>query len=370
MVQSIERPTQTSGGVFTCYPIGANAHSPTVRDVNEHEGLTYSKPVLKCQGGSWFQQTCGHGNWKWVWVPCGKWSCEYCHRRRIREEMIPEIQMALELAKERCQTLKFLTLTAFDSYLGGEPTTEGANRRRLDYQHLAQWVRRDGGVFEYLKVAELTKRGRVHTHALVIMPYIDQKALSVYWKKITGGSYVVDIEAVGMKCPRCWPGRVAPRFRRKKSMIIPPPGRGICQNCGYKPDDYGEVATYAAWEAGKYLCKALDQETASRPKAVVVRRVKKLSRRKNWPKVKKEKKLAEPCEGCLKAHETTFVGTAEKLAEEYPGLTEDMKNVAYYPSGGAPCECWINADWVGSKAFAGESCGLADMLLFLPEPSG
>jgi len=53
-----------------------------------------------------------------------------------------------------------------------------------------------------------------------------------------------------------------------------------------------------------------------------------------------------------------------------PGLTEDMKNVAYYPSGGAPCECWINADWVGSKAFAGESCGLADMLLFLPEPSG
>ena len=78
--------------------------------------------------------------------------------------------MALELAKERCQTLKFLTLTACDGYLGGEPTTEGANRRRLDYQHLAQWVRRDGGVFEYLKVAELTKRGRVHTHALVIMP--------------------------------------------------------------------------------------------------------------------------------------------------------------------------------------------------------
>ena len=369
MVQSIERATQSTG-VFTCYPIGANAHSPTVRDVNEHEGLTYSKPVLKCQGGSWFQQTCGHGNWKWVWAPCGKWSCKCCHGRRIREEMIPEIQMALELAKERCQTLKFLTLTACDGYLGGEPTTEGANRRRLDYQHLAQWVRRDGGVFEYLKVAELTKRGRVHTHALVIMPYINQKALSVYWKKITGGSYVVDIEAVGMKCPRCWPGRVAPRFRRKKSMIIPPPGRGICQNCGYKPDDYGEVATYAAWEAGKYLCKALDQETASRPETFVVRRVKKLSRSKNWPKVKKEKKLAEPCEGCSKAHETTFVGTAEKLAEEYPGLTEEMKNVAFHPSGGAPCECWINADWVGSKAFAGESCGLKDMLVSLPEPGG
>ena len=153
-------------------------------------------------------------------------------------------------------------------------------------------------------------------------------------------------------------------------MIIPPPGRGICQNCGYRPNDYGEVATYAAWEAGKYLCKALDQETASRPEAVVVRRVKKLSRSKNWPKVKKEKKLVETCEGCSKAHETTFVGTAEKLAEEYPGLTEEMKNVAFHPSGGAPCECWINADWVGSKAFAGDKGGLKDMLSSLPVPGG
>ena len=53
MVQPIERPTQTSGGVFTCYPIGANAHSSTLQDVNEYQGLAYSKPVLKCQGGSW-----------------------------------------------------------------------------------------------------------------------------------------------------------------------------------------------------------------------------------------------------------------------------------------------------------------------------
>ena len=45
-------------------------------------------------------------------------------------------------------------------------------------------------------------------------------------------------------------------------MIIPPPGKGSCQNCGYEPDDYTEVARYAAWEAGKYLGKALDQETA------------------------------------------------------------------------------------------------------------
>lgn len=129
MVRQLERSSHTTDGLFTCYPIGANAHNTTLQNVNVNEGITYSKPVLKCQGGSWFQQTCGHGNWKWVWAPCGKWSCKCCHGRRIREQMIPEIQMALELAKERCQTLKFLTLTACDGYLGGEPTTEGANRR-------------------------------------------------------------------------------------------------------------------------------------------------------------------------------------------------------------------------------------------------
>ena len=264
MVRQLERPSHTTDGLFTCYPIRDSAHEPVARDTNKHRGLTRPKPNLKSQCGSWFQQTCGHGNWKWTWAPCDKWSCENCHRRRIREEITPEIMSALALAEERGQTLKFLTLTAKDGYLGGDPTEKGANRRRLDFQHLAQWIRRSGGTFEYLKVAELTNRGRVHTHALVIMPYIKQKALSAYWMKITGGSYIVDIEAVGMKCPNCWPGRNASRWRKKRSMIIPPPGKGSCQNCGYKPDDYTEVARYAAWEAGKYLGKALDQEISGR----------------------------------------------------------------------------------------------------------
>jgi hypothetical protein len=370
MVRQLERSSHTPDGLFTCYPIGDNSHNSTLQDVNKHQGAAYSKPALKCQGGSWFQQSCGHGNWRWAWAPCDKWSCDHCHRRRIREEMVPEIRLALLLAKEKGETLKFLTLTAGDGDLGGDPTAAGAKRRTRNLQHFSQGIRRKWGYFEYLKVAELTKRGRVHTHLVAIMPYINQKALSVFWKKTTGGSYVVDVEAVGMKCPRCWPGRSAPRFRKKKSMIIPPPGKGSCQNCGYKPDDYDEVARYAAWEVGKYMGKALDQETATNSDSTVVKRPKNFTRSKCWPKFTKEKKPNEACEECGDDHKTTFVGLAKKLVEEYPGLTDEVRAVAYYPIRGTPCGCWANSVWVGSKAFKGENGGLADMLLSLPKPGG
>ena len=91
---------------------------------------------------------------------------------------------------------------------------------------------------------------------------------------------------------------------------------------------------------------------------------------KGWPKFVKEKKPHEACEECGDSHKTTFVGLAKKLTEEYPRLTDEVRDVAYHPIGGSPCECWINAVWVGSKAFAGESCGLKDMLVALPEPGG
>ena len=370
MVRQLERSSHTPDGLFTCYPIGDSAHTPVIKDTDQHQRLNHPKPNLKCNCGSVFQQSCGHGNWRWTWAPCDKWSCEPCHRRRIRNEITPEIILALALAEERGETLKFITLTAKDGYLGGEPSREGAERRRLDFQHLAQWIRRAGDTFEYLKVAELTKRGRVHTHALVIMPYINQKALSAYWMKITGGSYIVDIEAVGMKCPNCWPGRNAPRWRRKQSIIIPPPGKGSCQNCGYEPDDYTEVARYAAWEAGKYLGKALDQETAGESDSAVVNRVKNLMRSKGWPKFVRAKKSREACNECGETHKATFVGLAKKLAEEYPSLTCEVRGLAYYPSQGAPCGCWADPVWVGSRAFKGETGGLADMLLPWPQPDG
>ena len=186
---------------------------------------------------------CGHGNWRWAWAPSDKWSCEYYHSRHIREELVPEIRCAHSLDKEKGETLRLLTLTAEYEDSDGDPTAAGAKRRTKILQRLSQSIRRKWGDFEYLKVAGLTKRGRVHTHLVAIMPYINQKAISAFWKKTTGGSYVVDVEAVGMKCSKCWPGRSAPRFRKKKLMIIPPPGNGSCQNCGYEPDNYDEVAS-------------------------------------------------------------------------------------------------------------------------------
>ena len=169
MVRQLESSPHTPDNLFTCYPNGDSAHKPVPKDTNQHQSLNLPKPHLKCSSGSVFQYSCGHGNRRWAWTPCDKWGCEPCHRRRIRNEITPEIISALALAEERGETLKFITLTAEDDYLGGEPSREGAKRRRLNFQHLAQWIRRAGDTFEYLKVAELTRRGRVHTHALAIM---------------------------------------------------------------------------------------------------------------------------------------------------------------------------------------------------------
>ena len=93
-------------------------------------------------------------------------------------------------------------------------------------------------------------------------------------------------------------------------------------------------------------------------------------RSKGWPKFVRAKKSSEACKECGDDHKTTFVGPAKKLVEEYPGLTDEVRGLAYYPSQGAPCECWADPVWVGSKAFRGETGGLADMLLSLPEPCG
>jgi hypothetical protein len=153
-------------------------------------------------------------------------------------------------------------------------------------------------------------------------------------------------------------------------MIIPPPGKGSCQNCGYEPGDYKKVAEFAAMEVGKYLGKALAEETAGNSKMAVQNRSKNLTHSMGWPRVEKEENPVETCEACGEVHKTTFWGLANRLTEQYPGLTEEMKNVAYHPSGGAPCGCWPDVVWVGSKDFWCGKGGLTDLLLSLPEPGG
>ena len=53
MAQQLKPSSYTPDGSFTCYSIGDNSHNSTLQDVNKHQGLAYSKPALKCQGGSW-----------------------------------------------------------------------------------------------------------------------------------------------------------------------------------------------------------------------------------------------------------------------------------------------------------------------------
>jgi hypothetical protein len=103
---------------------------------------------------------------------------------------------------------------------------------------------------------------------------------------------------------------------------------------------------------------------------LVQNRSKNLTHSMGWPRVEKEKTPVETCETCGEVHKTTFWGLANKLTEQYPGLTEEMKNVAYYPSGGAPCDCWPDVVWVGSKDFWCGKGSLTDLLLSLPEPGG
>ena len=129
------------------------------------------------------------------------------------------------MARARGETLKLVTPTYQANDLGAQPTPEGAVRRTLDYQHLAQYIRRDRGeIFEYLRVAESHKSGKIHIHALAVMPFIQQADLSDKWRDFARSSFKIDIRAAGMKCPRCYPVKTAPRAEKRRSIIIPPPG--------------------------------------------------------------------------------------------------------------------------------------------------
>ena len=306
-----------------------------------------------CLAGSVFQVVCGDGNWKWTWAPCGKWGCQPCRERRIAEDLVPEVLANMEQARRERLTLKFVTLSWQGDDLGAQPTPEGAKRRGLDRQHLAQWVRRDlGQVFEYLRVPETHRSGKVHEHMLVRMPYIRQKDLSRKWADFARGSFVVDVRAVFAKCPGCWPGPGAPEAVKKLSRITPWPGKGRCENCGYKPHPVELerlMVMGAAWEVGKYLGKAP---------------VGKMTRSKGWqpPEPADDAGAGKLCQGCGDEHRVTYVGPRLEVEASHPVISEALAfKMAYYPPGGSPCRCWgENRVWMESKGSAGQ--GLGDLV--------
>jgi len=149
---------------------------------------THTRPgnyhITPC--GGWLRELCAHGNIRWKPLPCRKWSCEDCAPGK-RWEFLERLEGALELSRGKGWTLKFVTLSwAWDV------TKE---RVRLDLAHFVQSIRREYGFCEYAKVPEFTKRGRIHLHLAMVMPFIPQRKLSAIWKAHSGAP-VVDIRAV------------------------------------------------------------------------------------------------------------------------------------------------------------------------------
>ena len=309
-----------------------------------------------CDNPWYVYEKCGEANFRWRRVPCDKWACEGCFRRKLASELKPEIRKALFMAKARGETLKLLTPTYQANDLGAHPTPEGAVRRTLDYQHLAQYIRRDKGlIFEYLRVAESHKSGKIHIHALAVMPFIQQADLSDKWRDFARSSFKIDIRAAGMKCPRCYPVKTAPPAVKRRSIIVPPPGRGECLACGYEPDwtlesTWASVADAIGFEMGKYLTK----ESA----------IGGVKRKLNWSKgwaaechEKREKVPRSACDECGEVHTVFWDGQEADIALR-PGVEliwwSAAENVAWFldKPGHGPCNCF-GAD-VGWRAFGQE----------------
>ncbi len=312
-----------------------------------------------CPASPYFQERCGHNGWKWRRRPCAKWSCQPCRDYRVKTELVPEISRALSyswaIGKD---ALKFLTLTVPPDAVAGHATPDGAKAMRLRLQHYVQAQRRKGRVFEYLRVAETHKSGQIHLHLIVYCPYIPQREIEQDWGAL------VFVSAVGLRCPRCYPGRDASAKDKRASTIVPPPGRGACPTCGYTVDwsiDAGNiqaVAEIAALEMSKYLTKESGMEGIR----------KKMNRSRGWAKLFQVKpdKMPAHCDDCGDEHGFSFVGPSDRLHKDYPGLpAATAARVAYYPRSGGPCKCWDRGGetrWVASMAPT-PSSGLIDLAI-------
>ena len=147
--------------------------------------------------------------------------------------------------------------------------------------------------------------------------------------------------AVGIKCPRCYPGRDATQKRKRQSIIVPHPGKGKCPRCDYRPGDLSDakIARACAWEAAKYLRKAFGDGWD-----LAGRETNRVNRSKGWPRWFDDdpgEGEPGPCEYCDDYHRTTYVGSGARVVQDFAGVVDACGDaVAYYPPGGAPCQCW------------------------------
>jgi len=144
------------------------------------------KNVVQAPCGGWLRELCAHGNVRWIPLRCHKWQCETCSPGKLME-FLERLRGAMTLSRSKGWSLKFVTLTwAADV---------DKRRVRLDLAHLVQWIRREYGYCEYVRVPELTKAGRIHLHLAMVMDYIPQRILSTMWRSYAKAP-VVDIRAV------------------------------------------------------------------------------------------------------------------------------------------------------------------------------
>lgn len=321
---------------------GTNADNSEVVDPGltpTTSGIPGLKKRPRCPWPVLFMETCGHGNVRPWERPCDKWTCESCCSWRVETELEPELVRALSWARRSGWTLKFITFTWRSVDLAAGTTREAAARRRKDVANFVKWFRRSYGrnSFEYLRVAENHKSGKVHLHLIVVAPYVPQAVLSDQWKINARGAFRVGIEAVGMKCPRCWPGPKASDQEKRASMIVPPPGRGECRRCGYVLDWTGfatdlDVALAASKELGKYLSKAV-------PTTYLLAKGRRqpISRSKGWldecgPRPE-EREPEAPCTDCGVSHVHEAVGV------NHPDRAVLALTVEFGGHSGR-CNCW------------------------------
>lgn len=322
---------------------GTNAHKPPWVGANKKRPACPT-PVL-------FVESCGHGNERPWLRPCDKWTCDSCCSWRVETEIVPELVRALAWAKRKGLTLKFITPTWRGTDLAADTTKAAAERRRKDVAHFVQWFRRKYGFFEYERFAENHKSGKIHFHMVAVCDYVAQVVLSEQWKKHARGAFRMDIEAVGLKCPRCWPGPGATRAEKRASMIVPPPGSGECRRCGYTldwtdPGVYLDVAKEVAKELGKYLSKSV-------PMTYLVGKGRRqpISRSKGWLKEcgpeQPDPENEPPCNECGVEHAHVPVRRDDYLREHYLGVAVD--GAILWHNG--QCNCWRGLERARSPTF-------------------
>ncbi|MCP4306253.1 MAG: hypothetical protein GY788_15575 [bacterium] len=128
-------------------------------------------------------------------VRCKRYTCEACGpQRRARIHKMIQQGVAYGRRRRRRDPARFITLTypnkadaSFDSAADMRATSER-------FRRLVQIIRRHGLEFEYCRVLERTKKGRIHVHVLAWGDYLPNQLLQA-WAHHVGFGWV-DIRAV------------------------------------------------------------------------------------------------------------------------------------------------------------------------------